>query len=157
MRAGGKLTAGLCNSMESTAVFSTGLCLGACLSVWSSCVGLETVVQVKWLLPLMASPTPAWCLHQLCLLLLTALAHQADTPRNVEAFPRTVSPWLQKVSLLWQVWPQKATHAARLKITEVHFEAIMSCWIPTKGPWSKTKVIYGTGESLMASDSSYIL
>lgn len=56
MRAGGKLTAGLCNSMASTALFSTGLCLGACLSVWSSCVGLDTGVQVKWLLALMESP-----------------------------------------------------------------------------------------------------
>ena len=56
MRAGGKLTAGLCNSMVSTALFSTGLCLGACLSVWSSCVGLDTGVQVKWLLALMESP-----------------------------------------------------------------------------------------------------
>lgn len=56
MRAGGKLTAGLCNSMVSTALFSTGLCLGACLSVWSSGVGLDTGVQVKWLLALMASP-----------------------------------------------------------------------------------------------------
>lgn len=56
MRAGGKLTAGLCNSMVSTALFSTGLCLGPCLSVWSSCVGLDTGVQVKWLLALMQSP-----------------------------------------------------------------------------------------------------
>lgn len=56
MRAGGKLTAGLCNSMASTALFSIGLCLGACLSVWSSCVGLDTGVQVKWLLALMESP-----------------------------------------------------------------------------------------------------
>lgn len=56
MQAGGKLAAGLCNSMVSTALFSTGLCLGACLSVWSSCVGLDTGVQVKWLLALMESP-----------------------------------------------------------------------------------------------------
>lgn len=56
MRARGKLTAGLCNSMASTVLFSTGLCLGACLSVWSSCVGLDTGVQVKWLLALMESP-----------------------------------------------------------------------------------------------------
>lgn len=121
MRAGGKLTAGLCNSMVSTAHFSTGLCLGACLSVWSSCVGLDTGVQVKWFLANGVS-TPAWCLHRPCLLLLIALIYQADKRRNAEAFPRKVSPWLQNVSLLWQCWPQKSMHAKWIKMTESHAE-----------------------------------
>lgn len=56
MRAGGKLAAGPCNSMVSTALFSTGLCLGAFVSVGSSCVGLDTGVRGEWLLALMESP-----------------------------------------------------------------------------------------------------
>ena len=139
MRAEGKLTAGLCNSMASTALFSTGLCLGACLSVWSSCVGLDTGVQSQMVASSNGVSTPGWCLHQLCLLLVKALMYRAATPRNVEALPRTVSPWLQSVSLLWQCWPQKPMHANRLKMTEVHFEAIMSCWSPTQRSRSKTK------------------
>lgn len=158
MRAGGKLAAGLCNSMVSTALFSIGLCLGAWLSVWSSCVGLDTGVQVKWLLALMESPhlpdvyfSSAYCYSW------HYDKYQADAPRNVEAFPRTVFSWLPNVSLLWQWWLHKHMHAKWLKMTEEDFEAIMSWWILTKGSSSKTKVIQDTGKNLMACKSNFIL
>lgn len=151
MQVGGKLTAGLCNSMVSTAVFSTGLCLGACLTVWSFCVRLDTGVQVKWLLALMES------LHLLDVYIGSAYCYSwpsyiKQTHQGMQShFPRTVYPWLQNVSLLWQHWPQKPMHAEWLKITGVHLEAIMSCWELTEG--FRTKVIYETGDSLMARKS----
>lgn len=138
MRAGGKLTAGLCNSMVSTALFSTGLCLGACLSVWSSCVGLDTGVQVKWLLALMESPH----LPDVYISSAYAYAHgphisSRHTKECGGISKNSISVITERIITVTMLTSK--TYAC--KVTKNYRSAIMSCWIPTEGPWSKTKVI----------------
>lgn len=131
MRAGGKLTAGQCNSMAPTALFSTVLRSGACLSVWSSCVGLDTSVQVKWLWALMESPhlpdvyiNSAYCYWRPCI----SSRHIEECRGNSKNSTSMIAVCIYTV---WRCWPQKPMHANWLakKIQK----QIMPCRLATEG------------------------
>lgn len=140
MRAGGKRTAGQCNSMAPTALFSTVLRLGACLSAWSSCVGLDTSVQVKWLLALMECPhlPDVYINSAYCYTRPISSTHIKEWRGNSKNSVSMIAGRIITVTML----------TSKNLCVQKRQKQIMSCWLPTEGSWSKTKVISDTGAPL---------